>query len=163
MTRNIRTPHSASRNVLRTTVASLILLGGMAAAQQRGGTLTVGLGYDIDTLNVYSTGFLGDVQAAVVEGLVAPDAKANYVPVLATQVPTVRNGGIKIAPDGKTMTVTYRLRPGLKWSDGVPMTSEDVKFTWEAVKNPKFIAESKDGTEDIASIDTPNATTVVVN
>ncbi|WP_309573400.1 peptide ABC transporter substrate-binding protein [Deinococcus sp.] len=135
----------------------------MAAAQQRGGTLTVGLGYDIDTLNVYSTGFLGDVQAAVVEGLVAPDAKASYVPVLATQVPTVRNGGIKIAADGKSMVVTYRLRPGVKWSDGVPMTSADVKFTWETVKNPKFIAESKDGSEDIASIDTPNATTVVVN
>ncbi len=163
MTRNTRTPHSASRNALRAAIASFILLGGMAAAQQRGGTLTVGLGYDIDTLNVYSTGFLGDVQAAVVEGLVAPDAKASYVPVLATQVPTVRNGGIKIAADGKSMVVTYRLRPGVKWSDGVPMTSADVKFTWETVKNPKFIAESKDGSEDIASIDTPNATTVVVN
>ena len=83
--------------------------------------------------------------------------------MLATQVPSVRNGGIKVAADGKTMTVTYRLRPGVKWSDGQPLTSADVKFTWEAVKNPKFIAESKDGTEDIASIETPNATTVVVN
>jgi len=163
MARNPRLVHSVSRNALRCAGATLILLGGIAAAQQRGGTLTVGLGYDIDTLNVYSTGFLGDVQAAVVEGLVAPDAKANYVPVLATQVPSVRNGGIKVAADGKTMTVTYRLRPGVKWSDGQPLTSADVKFTWEAVKNPKFIAESKDGTEDIASIDTPNATTVVVN
>ena len=57
----------------------------------------MGLGYDIDTLNVYSTGYLGDVQAAVVEGLVAPNEKAEYVPVLATRVPTVQNGGIKVA------------------------------------------------------------------
>ncbi|WP_019587658.1 ABC transporter substrate-binding protein [Deinococcus apachensis] len=135
----------------------------MALAQQRGGTLTVGLGYDIDTLNVYSTGFLGDVQAAVVEGLLAPNQNAQYVPVLATQVPTTRNGGIKISPDGKRMTVTYKLRPGVKWSDGQPFTSADVKFTWEAVKNPKFIAESKDGTEDIESIATPDPLTVVVN
>ncbi|WP_407572456.1 peptide ABC transporter substrate-binding protein [Deinococcus altitudinis] len=140
-----------------------ILLGGMSMAQQRGGTLTVGLGYDIDTLNVYSTGYLGDVQAAVAEGLVAPDSKARYVPVLATRVPTVANGGIKVAADGKSMVVTYQLRPGVKWSDGQPFTSADVKFTWEAVRDPKFIAESKDGTDDISSIETPNALTVVVN
>lgn len=155
--------YSAFRNVTRALSVSAILLGGMALAQQRGGTLTVGLGYDIDTLNVYSTGFLGDVQAAVVEGLVAPDQRAQYVPVLATQVPTTRNGGIKLSPDGKRMTVTYRLRPNVKWSDGQPFTSADVRFTWEAVRNPKFIAESKDGTEDIESIATPDPLTVVVN
>ena len=158
-----RAGYSIKRERLALMVSASILLGGMSMAQQRGGTLTVGLGYDIDTLNVYSTGYLGDVQAAVAEGLVAPDSKARYVPVLATRVPTVGNGGIKVAADGKSMVVTYQLRPGVKWSDGQPFTSADVKFTWEAVKNPKFIAESKDGTDDIASIDTPNPLTVVVN
>lgn len=163
MTRTRQLRYSTIRNVARGCVASTVLLGGMALAQERGGTLTVGLGYDIDTLNVYSTGFLGDVQAAVVEGLVAPNQRAQYVPVLATQVPTTKNGGIKLSPDGKRMTVTYKLRPGVKWGDGQPFTSADVKFTWEAVKNPKFIAESKDGTEDIESISTPDPLTVVVN
>lgn len=158
-----RAVDSIKRKGMVVAVGMGILLSGMSLAQQRGGTLTVGLGYDIDTLNVYSTGYLGDVQAAVVEGLVAPDAKARYVPVLATRVPTVQNGGIKVAADGKSMVVTYQLRPGVKWSDGQPFTSADVKFTWEAVKNPKFIAESKDGTDDITSIDTPNPLTVVVN
>ena len=158
-----RVGNSVKRKGMALTAGLAILLSGMSLAQQRGGTLTVGLGYDIDTLNVYSTGFLGDVQAAVVEGLLAPDAKARYVPVLATRVPTVQNGGIKIAADGKSMVVTYQLRPGVKWSDGQPFTSADVKFTWEAIKDPKFIAESKDGTEDITSIDTPNPLTVVVN
>ncbi|MGY2893957.1 peptide ABC transporter substrate-binding protein [Deinococcus sp. UYEF24] len=158
-----RAGYSIKRERMALLVSAGILLGGMSMAQQRGGTLTVGLGYDIDTLNVYSTGYLGDVQAAVAEGLVAPDSKARYVPVLATRVPTVGNGGIKVAADGKSMVVTYQLRPGVKWSDGQPFTSADVKFTWEAVKNPKFIAESKDGTDDISSIDTPNPLTVVVN
>ena len=155
--------HSVSRKSRLLLAMTAILLSGTAAAQQRGGTLTVGLGYDIDTLNVYSTGFLGDVQATVVEGLLAPDKNANYVPVLATVVPTLANGGIKISPDGKTMSITYKLRRDVKWSDGKPFTSADVKFTWEAVKNPKFIAESKDGTEDIASISTPDPYTAVVN
>lgn len=54
---------------------------------------------------MHATGFLGDVEAAVVEGLVAPDEHARYVPVLAAMVPTVANGGIILHPDGR-MTVT---------------------------------------------------------
>ena len=88
----------------------------------RGGTLTVGLSYDLDTLNVYSTGFLGDVEASVVEGLIAPDDHAHYVPVLATSVPTIENGGIQLHPDGG-MTVTYHLRRAVTWQDGAPFTS----------------------------------------
>ena len=150
---------------LRSLLVGLLLVVGSSVglAQQQGGTLTVGLGYEIDTLNPYATGFLGDVQAAVLEGLVAPDSNAQYVPVLATEVPTLDNGGIKLSADGKTMTVTYKLREGVKWSDGEPFTAEDVAFTWNAVKNPDFLAESKDGTDDIDSIDTPDPLSVVVN
>lgn len=154
---------SVSRKASLLLMLNGVLLCGTAAAQQRGGTLTVGLSYDIDTLNVYSTGYLGDVQATVVEGLLAPDKNANYVPVLATAVPTLKNGGIKLSADGKKMTITYKLRRDVKWSDGKPFTSADVKFTWEAVKNPKFTAESKDGSEDIESITTPDPYTAVVN
>jgi len=155
--------HSASRKGRLLLALTSVLLCGTALAQERGGTLTVGLSYDIDTLNVYSTGYLGDVQATVVEGLLAPDRNANYVPVLATTVPTIKNGGIKVSADGKQMSITYKLRRNVKWSDGAPFTSADVKFTWEAIKNPKFIAESKDGSEDVSSIDTPDPYTAVVN
>ncbi len=142
---------------------ALFVAFGVALAQERGGTLTIGLGYEIDTLNPYSTGYLGDVQATVLEGLIAPDSNAEYVPVLATEVPTLENGGIVLSEDGETMTVTYTLRDGVTWSDGEPFTSADVAFTWEAVKNPDFLAESKDGTDDIVSIETPDPLTVVVN
>ena len=37
--------------------------------------------------------------------------------------------------DGKTMT--WKLRPGLKWSDGQPLTSADVEFTWKTMMDPK--------------------------
>ncbi len=157
-------PQGSTPRTLRSLLAGLVLLSsGITLAQQQGGTLTIGLGYEIDTLNPYATGFLGDVQATVLEGLVAPDSNAQYVPVLATEVPTLGNGGIELSEDGKTMTVTYKLREGVKWSDGEPFTSEDVVFTWEAVKNPDFLAESKDGTDDIDSIDTPDPLSVVVN
>ena len=132
-------------------------------AQQKGGTLTVALIHDIDTLNVYSTGYTGEVPAAVVEGLLAPDAHAHYVPVLAVEVPSLENGGITLTDQGRRMKIRYQLRPGVKWSDGAPFSSADVKFTWEALKNPDFIAESKEGVADIESIETPDPLTVVVN
>ncbi|MBC7739784.1 MAG: peptide ABC transporter substrate-binding protein, partial [Candidatus Saccharibacteria bacterium] len=134
-----------------------------AYAQQKGGTVVVGLTYEIDTMNVYSTGFLGDAQATVIEGLLAPDENAKYIPMLATEVPTLENGGIVVSDDGLTMKITYKLRPGVTWHDGTPFTSADVKYTWEAVKDPNFIAESKDGSADVDSIDTPDDLTAVVN
>ncbi len=152
---------TALKGALIGTAALATLRAAPGWAQGRGGTLTAGLTYDIDTLNVYSTGYLGDVQAAVVEGLLAPNGEAEYVPVLATEVPTLQNGGIVLTDGGKKMTVTYKLRPGVKWHDGQPFTSADVKFTWQAVKDEKFIAESKDGTEDIESIETPDELTAI--
>lgn len=157
------TRRTAIQAMLASTAAATVMHAIPAWAQQKGGTLTVGLTYEIDTMNVYSTGFLGDAQAAVVEGLLAPDKDAKYVPVLATEVPTIANGGIVVAADGKTMKVSYKLRPGVTWHDGKPFTSADVKYTWEAVKDEKFIAESKDGSSEVESIDTPDDLTVVVN
>ena len=124
-------------------------------------TLVVGLPYDVDTLNVYSTGFLGDVQAAVVEGLVVPDEHARYAPVLALDVPTLQNGGIRLGEAGYPMSIAYRLRPRVLWHDGAPFTSADVAFTWRAVSNPAFLAESKQGASQIAAIETPDPLTVI--
>ena len=140
-----------------------ILLGGITAAQDRGGTLTVGLSYDLDTLDPYASGFLTDVQSTYLEGLVAPDENAKYVPALAQEVPTLANRGVRVSSDGKKMTVTYKLRPNLKWADGAPLTSADIKFTWEAIKDPKYLGPEKKGTEEIEKIDTPDALTAIIS
>ncbi len=123
----------------------------------------MGLPYDIDTLNVYTTATLGDVESSVVEGLLAPDSHAHYVPALATEVPTLDNGGIQLTRNPAAMRVIYHLRPGVTWSDGAPLTAADVKFTWETVKDPHYLAESKDGSAEVESIDTPDDATVIVN
>ena len=50
---------------------------------------------------------------------------------LLVEEPTVANGGLVTADDG-TFTLTYRLNPEATWSDGTPITSTDVWFSWRA-------------------------------
>jgi peptide/nickel transport system substrate-binding protein len=86
------------------------------------------------------------------------DAGGHPVPDLATEVPTLANGGV--ATDGKR--VTYHLRHGVRWQDGSPFTSQDIVFTYRAVMNPANNVEERYGYDLVASVDAPDAYTVVV-
>ena len=48
--------------------------------------------------------------------------------------PTVRLSNFKISKDQKT--ITFKIKKGLEWSDGIPLTSADVYFTWKLITNP---------------------------
>src|SRR6266851_4485441 len=63
------------------------------------------------------------------EPLMTVSGDGRFSPVLATEVPTKENGGL--GADGKT--VTYKLKPGVKWADGEPFTADDVVFTYEFI------------------------------
>lgn len=82
------------------------------------------------------------------------------VPQLVTQVPTQQNGLVKVL-DSKHMDVTINLIPGLKWSDGQPLTTDDVKFTWDAICDPATGAESNNGWDDISSMTISSPTQMV--
>ena len=88
--------------------------------------------------------------------LVRYDAHNNATPELATEVPTLANHGI--SADGKT--VTFHLRRGVKWSDGVPFTARDVRFTVGLILDPKTNVTSRNGYDDIAKMETPNSYTI---
>ncbi len=97
------------------------------------------------------------VDGLMFDKLVTLDTQRRQVPDLATVVPTLQNGGI--SKDG--LTITYHLHPNIRWSDGAPLTSADVKFTWQAILNPNNNVVSHRGYDQVASVTTPNATTVV--
>ncbi len=61
------------------------------------------------------------------------DDQGNYVMELAQELPTIQNGGV--SADG--LNITLKLRPGVTWSDGVPVTADDVVFTYDMVMNDK--------------------------
>ncbi len=60
-----------------------------------------------------------------------------FIPWLATALPTKQNGGISL--DGKTYT--FKLRPGTKFSDGTPLTAQDVVYSFQRM----LVASSEDG------------------
>jgi peptide/nickel transport system substrate-binding protein len=92
------------------------------------------------------------------DALIAVDESGTkQVPMLAAQVPTLQNGGI--SPDG--LTLTYHLRHGVRWQDGVPFTSADVKFTYDAIMNNRNNVESRQGYDRVRSVGTPDPYTVV--
>lgn len=99
------------------------------------------------------------IDGLIFSELVTIDDKGNEVPDLAAVVPTQANGGI--SKDGRT--ITYHLRKNAKWHDGVPVTSKDVKFTWQAIMNPANNTLTRHGYDQIASIDTPDDWTVVMH
>lgn len=92
------------------------------------------------------------------ETLVGLDGDNRDVPILVTRVPSRRNGDI--SPDG--MRITYHLRPDARFADGVPLTSADVAFTYEAIFDPRNRATSVEPYRQIASLRTPDAHTVVI-
>lgn len=79
-------------------------------------------------------------------------------PKLLTEMPSFENGGI--SEDG--LTITLHLRDDIKWSDGEPITSDDFKFSWEMTVDPNNVVNSTYPEDQVASVETPDAQTVVL-
>jgi len=83
---------------------------------------------------------------------------------LTTEVPSLDNGGITASP----FTVTWHLQPNAVWSDGTPITCDDVAFTEAAIMNTTgtYSTYGYDGTGDaagISKVECPDAQTVKLN
>lgn len=93
------------------------------------------------------------VEQMLFRPLVGIDRDLHYVPGLAASW--------SVSPDG--LTFDFRLDPGAKWEDATPVTSEDVAFTIDRVRDPKVPAVNwKWGFQDVAAVETPEPARVVV-
>src|SRR5439155_14255488 len=77
-------------------------------------------------------------------GLVSDDAQGNLQPRLAAKVPSIADGDWRILPDGR-MELTWKLRPGLTWHDGAPLTADDFVFGIEIAKDPDLPLQRQGG------------------
>lgn len=94
----------------------------------------------------------GEINALLFAGMTAHDAENKVVPALAE----------KWDFDRESLIYTFKLREGLTFHDGEPLTSADVKFTIEAILNPDNFSEIVSNYTDIESIECPDELTVKI-
>ncbi len=88
--------------------------------------------------------------------LLTVGADGVFSPVLAADVPSTANGGV--AADGKT--VTYQLKPNVKWADGEPFTADDVVFTYQYVTNTDTAAVTAGSYSSVDAVEAIDPLTV---
>jgi peptide/nickel transport system substrate-binding protein len=147
---------------LALTLGASALATGCAGHRPDADTVVVQFAQEPDSLNPFLSAMnvTGAVATLFYSGLVSLDDHGQWIPDLATRVPSVANGDV--AMRGGRMRVTYRLRPNVTWHDGKPFTSKDVQATWKLLVDPTFPALSVAGYERIEAIETPDALTAVV-
>ncbi|TDE40185.1 peptide ABC transporter substrate-binding protein [Antarcticimicrobium sediminis] len=111
-------------------------------------------------LNPFLSGGTKDVEASslVIEPLARYNEQGDLVPWLVVEVPTVENGGVS----ADLTSITWKITPGLTWSDGSPLTSADVKFTADYCMDPEGGCAQVTKFEGVTSIETPDDLTVKV-
>lgn len=100
-----------------------------------------------------------DASRLAYEPLASFDKDGVLTPILAAEVPSIENGGV--AADGTS--VTWKLKEGVTWSDGVPFSAEDVKFTYEYVADPETAAVTGSSFSTIESVEVIDPATVKIN
>jgi ABC-type transport system substrate-binding protein len=97
-----------------------------------------------------------NVNAFIYTGLFRVNNKGDVVPDIATAMP-------EVSADGLTFNI--KMRPDVKWQDGSPLTSADVKFTYELAMSPKCSFNATTCStfqENVASVDAPTADSLVM-
>ncbi len=112
-------------------------------------------------LNPYLSSGTKDLESSsmIIEPLARYDENGELVAWLVDEIPTVENGGV--AED--LMSITWRLTPGLTWSDGTPLTSEDVVFTAEYCMHPEGGCAQLAKFDGVESVEALDSLTVRVN
>ena len=96
--------------------------------------------------------------------LTAFDERWQLVPLAAETIPTLDNGGVTLFQDaGQTrMRVTWRLREGLYWADGAPVTADDFVFTWRLTLDPSIEIVDRTAAERVVDMKAADPRTLVV-
>lgn len=114
-----------------------------------------------DTLNPYQTSSAVSLSTiyGLLDDLVRYDNHVHLFPMLAREVPSVKNGGIR--EGGKVLVI--RLKKGLRWSNNSEITSADVKFGWQIDMDPASGPWCAGSCDVISQIDIPDRYTAVLH
>ncbi|MEO0773907.1 MAG: peptide ABC transporter substrate-binding protein [Pseudomonadota bacterium] len=140
-----------------------MLCGSLTAAQAdrgRDGQVNIIFTQAPSLLNPYLSNGVKELEASslIVEPLARYDETGSMVPWLADEIPTLENGGV-----AEDMTaITWVLQDGLVWSDGTPVTSSDVRFSWEYCTAEGGGCSQLAKFNGIVDIETPDERTAII-
>ncbi|HEY1698490.1 MAG TPA: peptide ABC transporter substrate-binding protein [Trebonia sp.] len=126
-----------------------------AATSPSGPTLRVMSETSFSTFNPFTAYFDGDLNVigAIYPQLLQTNSSGDPTPYLAT----------KWSTSADHLTWTFTLRPGLKWTDGQPLTASDVAWTYSLIMTNSAAGIANGSLlGNFKSVTAPNATTVVV-
>ncbi len=133
--------------------------GQPAASPVKGGKLIEGAISDVSTFNTINAGDTQSIQVfnLIFDSLLTYRANGDLTGRLATDVPK---------PSSDNLTYTFKLRPNVKWSDGQPLTADDIVYTYRLMHDdaafPDVISRYRDDLKtNIANVTAPDPQTVV--
>ena len=129
-----------------------------------GGTLNIGITQEPKTLfkMLWFTTATTAVLWPMREGAVGVTPSGGVYPIGAEYIPNAKDGTWQIDSSTKTMKTIWKLRKGVKWSDGEPLTAEDYLFTYQMRTNPQVQVSNKGVIPMIDKIETPDPYTIIV-
>ena len=148
-------------NKLLMTAAALALLASPALAERGAdGQLNIIYWQAPSIANPYLSGGTKDIESAslVLEPLAYYDETGTMVPALAVEIPTVENGGVS----ADLTSITWKLKPGVVWSDGSPFTSADVVFSGDYCMHPEGGCNAGPNFTDVTKIEAIDELTVKI-
>lgn len=119
-----------------------------------GGTLIWGHSETTQNLDMHQTGTASTsrVLQSIHNSVVTINEEMEVIPQLAES--------FEVSEDG--LTYTFRLREGVLFHDGSTMTAEDVKYSFERLRDPETGAVNFEVFNDVSDIETPDELTVIV-
>jgi len=129
-------------------------------------TLIAGSSQEPQNLTIFNNALINSRLRRFVElHLVTRDDDENVFPQVAWYVPTLENGGAYYVGTGndRHLVVKYKLRPGIKWADGVEITSNDAVFYWQLIMNPDAPVVTRAEWQKLQNVDNPDKYTVIYN
>jgi ABC-type transport system substrate-binding protein len=105
------------------------------------------------------------IRELIDKGLTNRDANSNVYPELAWYVPTLENGGAFYVGTGddQHLVVKYKMRQGIKWSDGNEVTSNDAVYSFKLIMDPNAPVVSRSEQQKLENVDNPDKYTVIYN
>jgi peptide/nickel transport system substrate-binding protein len=124
-----------------------------ATTPKKGGTLREGYDLDFSRLDPINTNWYDPAFYAVYEAVVTNDRQGNYVPQIAEKW--------TVSSDSKT--VTFKIRSGLKFHSGAPLTASAIKAVYDGIADPKNGSPLASVWNPVQTTQAPDDTTLVIN